>query len=452
MSEEEKDKKEEDKEEEGKEEEDTSSSSKGTTTTDNKSGCMTGLVAYNTLPCQVNQLVTTIKSQIDKGKLSKESKILLVDDLNVAAEDIPRLQVIKQLGEVEVSLGNQIEDNNTYIEKYFEKRVTQEIEKGEFAAEEEEEPTKEAAEEKEENIIAQIADIIIAKTTGATMTTITSAVEVVKNLAELFKAEYTLENKEISLSDTALRTLIAGKLQTELELSVYLPNFYFITDSDASEDSIITKLTKLFKKRWELQSQVHLFNMYIVDPIKKNITQLEEEINEQESESPNVQDNNSSKKPNSNPSPIVAKKRQLKNLEIDQLAAGKYVAQSESLITGFDEFNKTLRTVAEGQTASPLHLAVLREKILELGITHLLYATIVSTSGDKLRSKLWLRPPHMTYFGGSVISYILADANEGNIVAANAMIKLGQLDHKLQSRELSVSMPKLFSEEKCDDK
>lgn len=299
------------------------------------------------------------------AELPVDSKILLVEDLNMAAGDVYLLQVERQLVALKKELAAQIEANKAHLQP----------------SEHEEAPT------------------FATAAVGPTLVATTAVVGAVANIANMFRVDYTVKGKAISLSDTALRTLIAGKLN---KWSVYLPHFYRITES-----KLINTFEELVKQRWTLQNQVHQLHQQIVEPKKKTVAELEVEI-----------------KKLTDPSLVERKQAKLEELTAEQQAAETAVLQSESLITA-----------ADGQTASPMEAAVLRENISALGITHLLYATIVSSGGEAITSKQWFTSGHTAYLGGSVVSYILADV-DGHIVAADTLVTAGRLEYQIGSKEV----------------
>ncbi|MDD3245988.1 MAG: hypothetical protein PHF18_03880 [Methanosarcina sp.] len=376
-----------------KEKESSATLSEEAITTDDKFGYFVELVAYDTLTSQVKKLVEKVNE-----KLSDDKKILLVEDLNIAIDDVRLVQVKSQLMILEEALNEQI-----------------------------------AANEKT-HLPPQVKGFVEASAVAPTLKAIETVIGAVTDIADMFYGKYTIKGKEISLSDTALRILIAGELKEKRNnRSVYLTNFYCLEKSQ-----LIETLRRLVQRRGELQNQVHRLHQEIVKPRKKKIAELEVEIKKKVAEL----EVEIKKKEDSSPAEIselaslVGRKQQeLKVLTDEKQEVEENILESESLITAFDKGIKALLTTVDGQTASPFEVAVLREQISELKITHLLYAKIVSGGGDAITGKRWFSWRHVTYLGGSVVSYILADT-KGEIVAANTSIQTGLLDYKLSSNEL----------------
>lgn len=377
----------------------------GTITTDDKFGYLTELVANDTLIHQVEKLV----KKISTAELPDNSKILLVDDLSIAARDVQLLQVKSQLDKLKKGMDTQIIVNDLYFQSREAKR---EIKKDGVDVE----LTKVMASITSLTAIPAVASVIgSAAAITPLLTAAGAVVGSVGSIVNMFRKDYTIKGKEISLSDIALKALIAGELGEfkEKKYLVYLPDFYSITNS-----RLIGTFEEVGKKRWKLEYQVQLLQQQIVEPTKKAVAELETEIKK-------IKD----------PSLLEHKKKELKDLTVVQQAAEKAVLQSKILMAIYDKSNEVLLTTAEGQNASPLAAAILQEKISELQITHLLYAKIVSSGGEAITGKRMIGSGETAYLGGSVVSYVLAKV-EGEIVAAGTLVEAGRLDYKLGSKEI----------------
>ena len=74
----------------------------------------------------------------------------------------------------------------------------------------------------------------------------------------------------------------------------------------------------------------------------------------------------------------------------------------------------------QARTGSRLAKAVFREKVRELGITHLLYLKVISNGGET-RTRHWFwGSGNSTHFGGAVVSYILSRV-EGDILVSDTL-------------------------------
>ncbi len=377
----------------------------GTITTDDKFGYLTELVANDTLIRQVEKLM----EKISTAELPDNSKILLVDDLNIAAKDVQLLQVKSQLDILNKGMDTQIKANDTYFQSEENKRDTKE----------------EEADIELTYMMASISSLtakpVVASLIGsaAAMPTILgtagAVVGSVANIVSMFRKDYTIKGKAISLSEMALKALIAGKLREckENKYRVYLPDFYSITKSE-----LIGKFEAADQKRWKLEYQVQLLQQQIVEPTKKAIAGFEAEIKK-------IKD----------PSLLECKRKELKDLTIFQQVTEQVVLQSKCIIQTYDKSIEVLFTAPEGQNASPMAAAILQEKISQLQITHLLYTKIVSSGGEAITGKKMMGSGETAYLGGSVVTYFLAQVG-GDIVAAGTLVEAGRLDYELGSKEI----------------
>jgi hypothetical protein len=81
---------------------------------------------------------------------------------------------------------------------------------------------------------------------------------------------------------------------------------------------------------------------------------------------------------------------------------------------------KNITTGDPAQPASKLALAVFREKVHELGITHLLYIGVLTSGGESVTRKWILGTGTTSYLGGAVVSYVLSRV-EGDILASDIL-------------------------------
>lgn len=100
--------------------------------------------------------------------------------------------------------------------------------------------------------------------------------------------------------------------------------------------------------------------------------------------------------------------------------ANSAVKSSEALIVELRAFLKAVTTHETGQTHSSLARAVLRERIYKMGITHFLSLKILSQGGEFIVRRRLVLPGTVTYTGGSVIRYVLAEL-DGAILASDSI-------------------------------
>lgn len=83
-------------------------------------------------------------------------------------------------------------------------------------------------------------------------------------------------------------------------------------------------------------------------------------------------------------------------------------------------FIRNITTTDPAQPGSKLAQAIFREKIHELGITHLLYLNVLSSGGETLTRKWLLGTGTVSYLGGAVAGYVLSRV-EGEVLASDIL-------------------------------
>jgi hypothetical protein len=98
------------------------------------------------------------------------------------------------------------------------------------------------------------------------------------------------------------------------------------------------------------------------------------------------------------------------------------VNSSDTLIKAFDGFFTLLTTIPSGASYSPLMIAIMRDSIDQLGITHYLYLSISSVGGDVITvSSIWpWKSGQMSVMVGSIFTAILIDKT-GKVVFADTI-------------------------------
>jgi hypothetical protein len=115
-------------------------------------------------------------------------------------------------------------------------------------------------------------------------------------------------------------------------------------------------------------------------------------------------------------------------------AAGA-AAASNKLASDYDSYMKSINSIPDGAQTSPLNLAILRDQIIDLDITHILYLKIQTTGGEARKVKsLWSRGGETSYLGGVSLNYVLAEKN-GRIVVADNINAVVEIFHTIGSRE-----------------
>jgi hypothetical protein len=106
--------------------------------------------------------------------------------------------------------------------------------------------------------------------------------------------------------------------------------------------------------------------------------------------------------------------------------------ETTSLIDAFDAFVKNVTASANQTDLPPLTQAALHEYIREQHISHLLWVKPISSGGEAVTQKQLFRSGHVSYVGGGVISYVLAQT-DGAIVSSGTKLALSQISRVLST-------------------
>jgi hypothetical protein len=231
-----------------------------------------------------------------------------------------------------------------------------------------------------------------------------AALSLVSDITGFFRKNYEVAGTKFSLKQEALLAGIAGQLATE-NRKVYLFNYYLLDDQSGQSE--------LLKKLRELDTQ-------LTDMGKLQI-RLATKIHQVNSDS-------------------QGKKNKKEWLE-EAAAASKSATQLQADITAF------LVKIASPDSAdklSKLGQALVRDKIRQLEITHLLYLGVSSSGGGVVTKQgNWASSGATTHIGGVTVIYILS-AKDGSIRASGTIPMLcslevdlsGSGDHKV--REIKI--------------
>lgn len=370
----------------------------GKTTTDEKFGYLAEMVAYDAVLAQA----ATIADQIAALPLG-DAKILLVDDLDVAGADVQRLQVEQHLKSVHTALEKQIEINNELL------------------------PDGEAL----ESLVTKSVGIAGV---GAALTAVPALLGAVAGIVGMFQTDYDVKGQDFALSDVGLRAAVAGKLKAKYP--VIFPALFRLESA-----ALLDQFNEVLEMRWQLQAQVRRLRQQRILPNQVAAARLEAEIKALQQALEKAADAGEDGARRTPPE-LIAKQQELARLKAEQTVTETAVQQSEALIAAGDETSKALTTVPEGQRHSPLAGAILREQLDALGITHLLYLSIVSSGGEAITSKRWFSSGRTTFLGGAAVVCILAQT-DGAIVTADTFVGAKRLEYQLGSEDV----PKFGSRE-----
>ena len=216
-----------------------------------------------------------------------------------------------------------------------------------------------------------------------------SILSLLADTAGYFRSNYDVKGREITQSETALKASLINRIKQN-EIEIHLTNFHRIKDKDSD---ILEDLSSCIQERLEL-----LLNLSKLDGITPN---------------DKVDGNNVDNK----------------------VLHAELHAEVETLVKEFDEFNKALITVIEGQSISLLANVAVRDYAIKKGFTHLLYAAIVFSGGESITKRSIWSSGDTRFLGGSVVAFMLSDADTGEIICANTVIDMNSVNFNLGEKD-----------------
>jgi hypothetical protein len=219
-----------------------------------------------------------------------------------------------------------------------------------------------------------------------------AAGSIIKGLADLagyFKTDYAVAGYEFDLDKESLAAAVASTL-AEAGKEVYLYNFYTLLDFQN------LPIMKTFVELRELSSHTEALK-----------------------------------------SGLIAKKDQGGpglNEDVDRA-----VKDSQMLLDAIKSYIQSITSKAAGEDYPKLVCAALRDRIHQMGITHLLYLNILPKSGGEsiTKKKTWPGEGKVEYLGGAAVCYVLAEKG-GRIVASDLLVRLSVYNHHLADPEKST--------------
>lgn len=338
----------------------------GEVTVSDKFGYFSEPVAY----AAVKKAAPAVRDKV-LGKikdLDKDAKILIVDNLNSACNDLLYIELLFQFRVFDAALKAQIDMN--------------------------------------EQIIKEINDSVTPKilSIGTALLAAPYAVNALAGIASYFRTDYKMSGREFKFSTDALTAAVAGELASASpSRPVYIYNNYLLDIPPLMTYRILVD-KKIDLNNLTLLEVVTLYCDLVNKAIMTSATLkfLQEKYKQ-------------------------SKEEGLKNL---LTRANQAVNDTEVILKSAGEFFRSVSVIGTGQKESRMGSAILRDGIRRLGITHLLAITIPSSGGDTISERRFLRNSNK-YLGGLVISYALTTVR-GEVLSADTVAYYGVMNYNLR--------------------
>jgi hypothetical protein len=367
----------------------------GRTGSDANSGYVTELVSYHAIKRVSAEITRGISAVVGQGN---DVRILIVDRLDYAMGDIPYIEVTSQLSVFEVRCRKQVATNKELTDLALRK-------------EEQEDDEKMPAVKTGATRLAPLAVSPVffpAITTGImALPAVTGVAGTAADIAGYFRSDNSSRGHNVSAKTEGLITAVAGSLKSD-KRHVYVYNLYSM-DTTGPQSKLMNMYAGVLDCSSRLaQSRNRL--LYCISKKTGILAELKISLEKRGAGTPTTEKEQE----------ITALKEAIKRETIWLDQSTMEVLASDAIHTELGTFVKNVTTADAVQPASKLAQAVFREKVHELGITHLLYLSVLSSGGESVTRKWLFGTGTTSYLGGAVVSYVLSRV-EGEILASEIL-------------------------------
>ena len=367
----------------------------GKNESDANSGYVSELVSYHAIKRISAEIIRGISAVVGRGN---DVRILIVDRLDYATGDIPYIDVTSQLSVFEVRCRKQIATNKELTDLAIQK-------------EEEGDDEKTPAVKTGATRLAPLAALpVILPAIAKSVTTsaaVTGVAGTVADIAGYFRSDNSSRGHNDSVKTEGLITAVAGSLKSDKRY-VYVYNFYSM-DTTGPQSKLMNMYAGVLDCSSRLaQSRNRL--LYFIRKKTGMLAELKISLEKSGAGTPTAEREQE----------IMVLKEAIKRETVWLDQSAMEVLASDAIHAELGTFVKNVTTADAAQPASKLAQAVFREKVHELGITHLLYLGVLSSGGESVTRKWLFGTGTTSYLGGAVVSYVLSRV-EGEVLASEIL-------------------------------
>jgi hypothetical protein len=244
-------------------------------------------------------------------------------------------------------------------------------------------------------------------TTITTLPTVAGLVGTATDISGYFRPEYSSGGQKFSLRTDGLIAAVAGSLRSE-KRNVFVYNFYSM-DTSGPQSKLMNMYSGVLDCSSRLaQSRNRL--LYVISKKNENLAELKRHLKK-----------TGDGVPNPDREPETVRLRDEITRETTWLdRATMEVLASDAIHAELGTFIRNITSTGTGKQGSKLAQAVFREKVHELGITHLLFLGVLSSGGESVTRKWFWGSGTISYMGGAVVSFVLSRL-EGEVLTSDTL-------------------------------
>jgi hypothetical protein len=362
---------------------------------DPHTGYVPELVGYHALKRVSADITRGISAVVGLGS---DVRILIVDRLDYARGDIPFIEVTSQLSVFEMRCRKQVAANKELADLAIDKEARGEDESTH--------PARSGA-TRLASLTASPGFLPAVTTAITALPAVTGTVGTTADIPGSFRSGYSFSGRNVSIKTEGLIAAVAGSLRSEKRF-VYVYNFYSM-DTTGPQSKLMNMYAGVLDCSGRLaQSRNRLLS--IISKKTGLLAELKTSLKNLRGETPTAEGELA----------IAGTREEITREAIWLDRAHMEVLASDAIHAEVGSFVKNITTTDATQPASKLAQAVFREKVHELGITHLLCLDVLSSGGEAVTRKWIFGTGTTSYLGGAVVSYVLSRV-EGDVLASDTL-------------------------------
>jgi len=370
-----------------------SGSGKESALTTDDAGFVHSLVGHQAVKRCVPDITRAVSAAVGLGS---DARILIMDMRDYASGDIPCTEVTSQLSVFEVRCRKQVATNRELADLSLENGDKEE---GEMIL-----ATR--AGTSRLSPLAAAPPILPAVPTAITaISAITGLIGTEEDLVDATGTGHS-HYRSIPAGAESLLAAVAGSLKSERR-HVYIYNFYAM-DTTGPQSKLMNMYAGILDCSGRLaQSRNRL--LYLISKRTDRHAELKLLLQNTPDDTPAAADGTITD---------IRDEIRKEGAWLDRAAAE--VLASDAIHAELGSYVRLITSADAGQPVSKLAQAVCREKVHELGITHLLYLGVPAAGGESVARRTVLGSGTVSYLGGAVVTYVLSRV-EGEVLASDTL-------------------------------